>query len=88
MCEIRGQMKDLIDHQILEDNPPMSELVSLLVKKEADPSIYTEWMLLFDWYNSDPANPHKSMGCRPCYGVVWSWYKKKMYKEKFREDYG
>lgn len=73
-------MRELIDHEILAQNPPSPGLIGRMRTKEIDPSIYTEWMLLFDWYNQETGS-RKGLGCAPCYPMVWMWYQKKM-----RED--
>ena len=59
---------------------PNQSLVDSLVKKTADPEVYVEWLLLFDEYNK--THPKKSMGCRPCYGVVYMWYQQELKKQK------
>lgn len=53
---------------------PTSTFIQDMIKKEVDPELYVEWLLLFDEYNkANPRHP-KKMGCRPCYGVVYQWY--------------
>lgn len=54
---------------------PTPELIKELMTKTADPQVYAEWMLLFDEYNKVPGHTHKGMGCFPCYGKVYYWYK-------------
>ena len=60
---------------------PTPELISALISKKIDPHIYADWLLLFDEYNK-ATNSRKSMVCRPCYGLVYNWYKEELYKSR------
>ena len=63
---------------------PTSTFITNMRKKEVDPELYVEWLLLFDEYNK-ATNSHKSMNCAPCYGIVYNWYKKELYKQQHHE---
>jgi hypothetical protein len=68
---------ELVDRHIIK--APTSTFINDMRKREVDPLIYVEWLLLFDEYNKANKS-HKTMGCAPCYGMVYAWYKKELYK--------
>lgn len=63
---------------------PTSTFINDMRKREVDPDIYVEWLLLFDEYNK-ANNSHKTMGCAPCYGLVYAWYQKELKKQAYEE---
>ncbi len=64
---------------------PTPELIKALISKQVDPNVYADWMLLFDDYNKANPTKRKGMGCFPCYGVVYSWYKSRE-RSRLNED--
>jgi hypothetical protein len=69
----------------LIENPSVA-LIRELINQTADTHVYAEWLLLFDEYNKVPGHIRKGMGCVPCYTLVYNWYKKELYKQRFKED--
>lgn len=65
---------------------PTSTFINEMRKKEADPELYVEWLLLFDEYNKANPTKRKGMGCAPCYGVVYIWYQQEL--KKLRDEEG